>query len=237
MKFLILFWSFYFLIIQLHGQNEHTYKQLSQTYLVEQFPFVVKIPVSNFLLRFEDSIFVDIYQYQTYKDSKFYPANKKDTITMIEYSFKQDGWYQIFVFTKQGIKLCQTSVLLLYKPKDSQKSNTVTQVKPVQFEWKGEGVISVNDSTVIVPKKKRSYELDIYCTAFVPADTLYINVYKTEKKGEEILFCQWKMSKQENGYYTRCTFKRKELGRYRLSVFDSRKYWYGSKETDIQESR
>ncbi len=237
MKFLIFYFSVYLFILKLYAQNEHAYRQLSHTYLVQQFPFTVKIPVFNALMRFQDSILVDIYYYQTYYDSKTYPADKQDTTTILNYSFKKEGWYQIFVFTKQGIKLCQTSVLLLYKPKDSQKSNTVTQVKPVQFEWKGEGVISVNDSTVIVPKKKRSYELDIYCTGSIPADTLYINVYKTEKKGEEILFCQWKMSKQENGYYARCTFKRKELGRYRLSVFDSRKYWYGSKETDIQESR
>jgi hypothetical protein len=238
MKFLILYLSFSFLVIQLNAQNEHIYKKLSETYTVHQFPFTVKIPFSHSLMRFQDSIVIDIYYYQTYYDSKKYPTNRQDTTMILEYSFKQEGWYQIFVFSKQGIKLYQTSVLLLYKPKNSEKSNTIIQAKPIQFEWKGEGIIFLNDSTVIVPKKKRSYELDIYCTApNILSDTLYINVYKTEKKGEEILFCQWKMVKQENSYHIRWTFKRKELDKYRLSVFDSKKYWYGSKETEIQESR
>lgn len=189
-------------------------------------------------MRFQDSILADIYYYQTYYDSKKYPANRQDTTTMLEYSFKKEGWYQIFVFTKQGTKLCQTSVLLLYKPKESPKSSTVIQAKPVQFEWKGEGIISVNDSTIMLSKKKRVYEIDIYCTASgILSDTLYVQVYKTEKKDAESFFCEWKMLKQENVYHIRWAFKRKELGRYRLSVFDGRKYWYGSKEMDIQEGR
>lgn len=237
MKFLILYLSFYLLAVQFYAQNEHIYRQLSQTYLVQQFPFTVKIPVSNPLMRFQDSILTDIYLYQSYCDSKYYPANKQDTTTILEYSFKQEGWYQIFVFTKQGMKLSQTSVLLLYKPQEKQKNNPISTPKPVLLEWGGE-IVAFNDSTVKVPKKKRSFELNVFCTIpNLSSDTLYVNVYKTEKKEEEILFCQWKMIKSESRYETVWTIRRKELGRYRLSIFDSRKYWYGSKETEIQESR
>jgi hypothetical protein len=221
-----------------YAQNEHVYKQLSQTYLVQQFPYTCKIPVSNPLMRFQDSILVDIYYYQSYYDSKYQLANKQDTTTFVEYCFRQEGWYQIFVFTKQGMKLYQTSVLLMYKPKEKQTGNQRSASKNIQFEWHSEAIVFQNDSTIMVSKKKRTYEFDVYCTlSDILSDTLYVNVYKTEKKDEEMLFCQWKMVKSNDRYYTHWIIKRKEINKYRLSVFDNRKFWYGSKEVELQESR
>jgi len=238
MKFLISCITFYILFIPCYAQNEHVYKQLSQTYLVQQLPYTIKIPVSNPLMRFQDSILADIYHYQSYYDSKFQTANKQDTTTVIEYAFKQEGWYQIFVFTKQGMKLYETSVLLIYKPKEKQAGTQRSASKNLQFEWHSEAITFKNDSMIMLNKKKRNYDFDVYFDlSDIPSDTLYVNVYKTEKKEGEILFCQWKMVKTNGQYYTRWTIKRKELDRYRLSVFDNRKFWYGSKEVELQESR
>lgn len=239
MKILICFGLFYLWIWELSAQNEHLYKQLSQTYLVSQFPYKVRIPVSHALMRFEDSILVDIYHYQKYQDSQYCSTNKQDTTTFLEYSFKKEGWYQIFAFTRQGAKLYQTSILLLYKPQKTQSYYAkISDAKSIALEWKGDAVVFTTDTLIMVQRKKRNYELDIFCTLLdIGTDTLYVKVYKTDKKGEENLFTEWKMIKTNDKYYTRWAIKRRELDKYRLSFFDHRKYWYGSKEIDIQESR
>lgn len=240
MKFWISLFSFYILYLCLYAQNEHIYKQLSQTYLVKTFPYKVKLALVHPLMRFEDSVLIDIYQYQTYYDSKYQRTHKQDSITLFEYTFKQEGWYSIFVFTKQGKKLYETSVLLLYKPEEHQKNtkNSKINASDIQFEWQSEDILFQNDSLIMVHRKRRNYVFKVKCSQInTHLDMLHIKVYKIDKRNKESLFCEWEMNKLEDTYQIEWTIKRKELGKYRFSIFDPRKYWYGSKEIDIQESK
>ncbi|MCS7075752.1 MAG: hypothetical protein NZ455_03540 [Bacteroidia bacterium] len=239
MKFLLIaagFWASMYCTYT-SAQNQHMYGQLSQTYLTSELPYKIQILVKHSLLCFEDSVVIDVYRYQEYYNSVIQNTNRKDSI-IVEYTFQQEGWYQVLVFSPRGVKLYQTSVLILYKPKYLQVKSTYNETEPIQVTWKGEDILFKNDSLIMLHKKRRPYEIEFACKVpYLQTDTLLLYVYQYDKKNSLVFGHQWYACKQGEKYKVLWIVKKKELGKYRISFFDARMRWYGAVEVELQEAK
>lgn len=235
-KFLLFLVFLHFCLL---AQNEHTYRHFSQTYVARSLPCKVQIPLMHTLMRFEDSIIVDIYHYQSYYSSKLQPTNKKDSITVVECTLPKEGWYQVFAFTKQGVKLYETSLLILYKPQISLPKNDYSTFKEIQVLYKSESVLFQTDSVLTLHRRKRSHQITIVCglPSSDDKDTLLLNIYQYDKKNNLIPSASIIALKQGEYYQAEWTVKKKDLGKYRISFFDKHGYWYGAKEIYLEEGR